>query len=486
MRRSCLWCLTSLAAGGAASNALSQNSVPIIDSKVRRGSLVACHAEQVDIIATQHAPSTKVVTTQQATLFGLTYIAYVAIYFARKPVAVVKSTLQNQMGFSVTALGTIDTAMLTCYAVGQFMVGGVVGGIGRTAALVTAFGACGLLTAAFGAANSVTTMSVLWGACGWFAAVCNPLLVLLVADMFPPSMRASAVGLWQTSQQVGGVSANAIASAVMAKQGWRAVFYSSGAIVSVFAPILALALAHLPDTPSPSLPTELASKVTTKSPSTAKGSPLSVPGVTSVGAAYTLVKMSRYCLMFWLPYFFSKRVKMGAAAAALVSTIFDVSGVIGSIGTGFLCDKCYGGRMISLTLPMSLAAGLAFAGWAALCAIEGSSPPLFGGSLHILAMGGVGLLVAAPDGILGGAAARNLCDYAGLSDDHSLAASVSGLINGCGSVGAIVQGVLTAKLVDVAGWEGLFLSLALAMVSTAFALRPAVAVESEAFAHIRA
>jgi MFS family permease len=40
------------------------------------------------------------------------------------------------------------------------------------------------------------------GACGLASAAGNPLLVLFIGDLFPPSMRASAVGLWQTSSQV--------------------------------------------------------------------------------------------------------------------------------------------------------------------------------------------------------------------------------------------------------------------------------------------
>ena len=76
----------------------------------------------------------------------------------------------------------------------------------------------------------------------FFAASINPLLVLYVADLFPASMRASAVGLWQTSQQVGGVAANTVASAVLSAKGWRAVFKVSGSVVAVFAPILTAVL----------------------------------------------------------------------------------------------------------------------------------------------------------------------------------------------------------------------------------------------------
>ena len=58
-------------------------------------------------------------------LFGLTYASYAAIYFARKPVSVVKSTLESKAGIPLSALGNIDSALLAAYAFGQFMTGTV-------------------------------------------------------------------------------------------------------------------------------------------------------------------------------------------------------------------------------------------------------------------------------------------------------------------------------------------------------------------------
>ena len=63
-----------------------------------------------------------------------------------------------------------------------------------------------------------------------------------MADLFPAEIRATAVGLWQTSQQVGGVAANTVTSAVLANNGWRAVFKVSGSVVGAFAPVLLFAL----------------------------------------------------------------------------------------------------------------------------------------------------------------------------------------------------------------------------------------------------
>ena len=217
--------------------------------------------------------------------------------------------------------------MLTAYAAGQFMTGTIVRLLGRNAALIGAYVLSGALTWAFGGANSLGAFSAIWGLVGLFASIVNPLLVLYVADLFPASQRATAVSLWQTAQQCGGVAANSVASGVLARHGWRLVFRTSAGIVFAFAPILALALRTSPgregSTAASSAPNAAAEG------RGASRSVLSVPGLGSVGAAYTLVKMCRYCLMFWLPYFFVRHVQMSPAAAALTSTVFDLAGVLG-------------------------------------------------------------------------------------------------------------------------------------------------------------
>ena len=426
------------------------------------------------LVAASPATEDAGISNRQIALFALTYLAYVAIYFARKPVSVVKSTLESEMGLTRAALGGIDTAMLTAYAASQFMTGSIVGMFGRATPLVFGYVACGVLTAAFGMVSSAKSMSMLWGLVGVFSASVHPLLVLFVADLFPASIRATAVGLWQTSQQVGGVAANTVTSAVLASRGWRSVFHVSGATVAAFAPVLALALFSSPKQEA------AAKKPKAKAAAAAPSiGPLSLPGLKSVGAAYTLVKMSRYCLMFWLPYFLTKHVGMSSASAGTMAAIFDVAGVLGSIVTGCLCDGVFGGKMITSVLPFLAATGLAFGGWGAVCVAE-----KVGGkslrSLHIAAMALVGFTIAGPDGVLGGAASRNLCDYAGRSTDIALAAAASGAVNGFGSVGSILQGGLTAQLVDSLGWSGLFFTLATAMALAVGALLPAVAVEGRA------
>jgi len=432
-----------------------------------------------DLMASDPAATTGI-SNRQLFLFVLTYVAYAAIYFARKPVSVVKSTLESELGLTRSMLSVVDTALLGFYMVGQFLTGSLVKVLGRSLPLTLGYAVCGVATVAMGFSSTATAMSVFWALSGFFQACVNPLLVIFVADLFPASMRASMVGLWQTSQQVGGIAANAFAGALLRVSGWRAVFISSGALVAAFSPILALVMLYAART-APASGSAAAAPTKAKVAPTTKASgrsPLSVPGVTSIAVGYTLTKMSRYCLMFWAPYFLSNHVKMDASAAALMATIFDITGVLGSISSGLLCDRLLGGRMITAQLPFLAAAALSFGVWAAVCVAEKVAGQTYK-SAHIAAMALVGFCVAAPDGVLGGAASRNLCEYAG-SSDVALAAAASGLVNGCGSIGAILQGGLTAQLVDRVGWAGLYATLAVAMTATIVAVLPAVSVEVKA------
>ena len=63
--------------------------------------------------------------TRRRGLFLLTYLAYIAIYLARKPISVVKPVLHEELGMSTHQLGDIDASLLGAYAVGQLLIGQV-------------------------------------------------------------------------------------------------------------------------------------------------------------------------------------------------------------------------------------------------------------------------------------------------------------------------------------------------------------------------
>jgi len=165
---------------------------------------------------------------------------------------------------------------------------------------------------------------------------------------------------------------------------------------------------------------------------------------------------------------------MGQQQAATVASLLDLTGVPGAILMGVACDRFYGGAALKAAMHSCAITGLCFCLWATACAAGAAST-----AVHVTAILTIGFFVAGPGGVLG-ASARGLVGYAGRAKEGALVAAVAGLVNGSGSVGAVVQGLLTTQILEYSGWAGLFGALGLAMVGSAVSLAPAVAIEAAA------
>ena len=164
-----------------------------------------------------------------------TYFVYASLYFARKPLSVLKPVLVEEMGFSRDSLGVVDTALLAGYAVGQLLLGRICAEFTTRQVLTVSMLVSGLTCAGMGLCDTANGMAALSGVVGLFAACVNPLFVLFISELFPPAVRATAVGLWQTSSQMGGILANNGAAWLYSRHGWRFALGCSGLLVACMA-----------------------------------------------------------------------------------------------------------------------------------------------------------------------------------------------------------------------------------------------------------
>lgn len=171
-----------------------------------------------------------------------------------------------------------------------------------------------------------------------------------------------------------------------------------------------------------------------------------------LGANYFCMKMMRYSLIFWLPFYLEKAMGYDKITAGYASTSFEVGGVLGVIAGGFLADRVFGRRRIAAAAVMT--AGLAGALW--LHSALGNQ----GIGVTYASMMLIGALLFGPDSIVSGAVSQDLGGpYA--------AALACGVINGLGSIGAVCQGYMVDYVSDTYGWEALFsVFLGLAIVGT--------------------
>jgi len=374
----------------------------------------------------------------RARAFGLTWISYAAYYFGRKPLPVAKATIHAQLGVSTAALAAIDTAYLATYAAGQFTSGWLGDRIG--ARRLIGFGMIGsaALCVLFGASGTALFFALFFGLNGIFQATGWPGNVKAMAAWYGPEERGAVMGIWTTCFQVGPLAATAVAAWLLAHSGWRTSFFGPAAIVALVGLAVLFLLPEAPSGPQaasrePQAPVEAVRAATRAA--------LRNPVVWFLGVSYFGMKLVRYCIDFWQPFYLEKALGYPADQAAYFSTAFQFGGIFGSVIVGAVSDRWFSHRRGAVATVMAAALALALLLYAAV----GPTGKVAGA----LAMALVGFCLFGPDALISGVAAQDL-------GGKLAAATVAGFINGCGSIGAIAQGALVAGVSERFGWQAVF------------------------------
>lgn len=383
--------------------------------------------------------------------FSLTWLSYATYYLGRKGISVAKTALEGAYG--ERALWGVETGYLAMYAVGQFLCGGLGDRVGArrligygmltSAAACIAFGysSLGALFLAAMMLNGIAQSS------GW------PGNVKAMAEWVPSSQRGRTMGLWSTCYQVGGVAASFLAARLLKAYGWRSAFLGPGVILALVGVLVLVFLRKGPLAPAASTGGSAEDVELAAAKREASRRVLRNPTVWSYGASYFCIKLIRYSLLFWLPYYLEKSLHYARDDAAYFSSSFEIGGVIGTIAVGLLSDRLR-------HVPRSVVAAISLVCLAAalfLFVQVGAS----GRVANVLAMGLVGACLFGPDALISAAAAQD-------AGGPLAAAQAAGIINGLGSIGGVLQETVTRGVSRAFGWNALFyVFVGLALVGAA-------------------
>jgi sugar phosphate permease len=371
-------------------------------------------------------------------VFALTWIAYASYYFGRKGFPVVKSTLQDRLGLSVGMLGWIDTGYLAAYAVGQFLSGIVGDRIGSRRLIGYGMLGTAAACAAFGFASAAWLFLVLFVINGLFQSTGWPGTVKAMGAWFTPKERGTVMGVWSTCYQAGGLIATAVATFLFVHLGWRWAFLGPAIFIAV---VGIVNLIFLPERSGATRSKEMRAEAAAAPPSQISSNVLHSPVLWSLSAAYFCLKLIRYSILFWLPYYLNKVLGYSKAQAGYQSISFEVGGIVGSIVIGYISDRYFPGRRRYVASFMVAALACALLLYTRLAPISVL--------LNFCGMALVGFCLFGPDTLISGAAAQ---DIGGKHD----VAKAAGFINGFGSTGAIFQGLVTSGVSSKFGWDALF------------------------------
>jgi MFS transporter, OPA family, glycerol-3-phosphate transporter len=403
-------------------------------------------------------------------IFAITWLAYAGYYLTRKsfPVAKIEMAKPSGLGLDNQTLGLIDGAFLTAYAIGQFVWGVCGDRFGtRRVVLIGMFGSA-LVALAMGASNIVllliacSAMQGVFQSSGWAPLSKN------LSCFFSRRERGSIMGLWCTNYALGGFIATVFAAKAADLWGWRFAFYAPAVVLLGVWVIFVLFQRNRPeDVGLPPVESYHGEKEAVLKPDETPadepegswkvvGKVLSNRMVLMLGGVYFFMKPARYAILLWGPKYLNEKLGTSMTQSGAISALFELAGPISVFVAGVVSDKLFQSRR----MPVSV---LCLLGMSVLLFTIDKLPvsmAWFGGCLFLM-----GLLLYAPDSLVSGTAAVDFGTKKGAS-------TASGLVNGCGSVGAILGGTIPGFFQKTWGWDGVFTFLAASVLLAALLLLP--------------
>ncbi|XP_078199760.1 sugar phosphate exchanger 3 isoform X3 [Callithrix jacchus] len=152
-----------------------------------------------------------------------------------------------------------------------------------------------------------------------------------------------------------------------------------------------------------------------------------LPGVIPYSLAYACLKLVNYSFFFWLPFYLSNNFGWKEAEADKLSVWYDVGGIIGGTLQGFISDVLQK-RAPVLALSLLLAVG----------SLVGYSRSPNDKSINALLMTVTGFFIGGPSNMISSAISADLGRQEIIQGSSEALATVTGIVDGSGSIGAAV------------------------------------------------
>ena len=171
-----------------------------------------------------------------------------------------------------------------------------------------------------------------------------------------------------------------------------------------------------------------------------------IPNVLSYAFAFGFFKLINYAMFFWLPYFLS--LHFSPEQSNMISVLYDVGMMPGGIIVGTVSDMMGGRRACVIAAFMCVLAPL-------LVVFAECSSNLSAGVLLPM-LGLMGILVGGPNNIITSAVSADLAEHPSLKGNTKALGTVTGIINGSGSITAALGLLLIGPIQVSYGWSAVW------------------------------
>ena len=276
-------------------------------------------------------------------------LGYGIYYVCRLSLNVVKKPIVEEGVFSETELGIIGSVLFFTYAVGKFTNGFLAdrSNINRfmsTGLLVTA-----LVNLCLGFVTSFILFAVLWGLSGWFQSIGAASCVVGLSRWFTDKQRGSFYGFWSASHNIGEAMTFIVVASIVSAFGWRYGFLGAG-LVGLTGALIVWRFFHdtpqskgLPAVNEPKKEKEMSASQSEEF-NRAQKEVLRNPAIWILALSSAFMYISRYAVNSWGVFYLEAQKGYSTLDASFIISISSVCGIVGTVFSGVISDRLFGGR----------------------------------------------------------------------------------------------------------------------------------------------
>ena len=407
-------------------------------------------------------------------------------------------------------LGTLDTVFLVAYAVGMFVAGPLGDRVNIRLFLGIGMIGSGVFLGLIGmyyywGIHSVAIWAITDFTAGIFQATGWPGCVVVMTRWFDRRYMGTVMGVWNAHSSVGNLLGKYAGAGLQDFFGWQWNFLGVGLMIVASGVIMLVFLQPRPDavfteeeiaqvmadkeeehqanlarsagravageyqdvdslslsSPPPLEIDPLASSThplpahpTIPAPIEHKPFPflkaLLIPGVLEFSFALFFSKLTTYALIFWLPYYLTT-LNYSDLAATNISTAFDFGGIVGGVVSGWWSDWNGKRGWVSFLMSMACIPAVGVYIWLGR----------YGTGINVILLFIVGVMVNGPYTLISSAVCSDLGNHPSLKGNPLAMSTVTGIIDGFGSIGACLQGELVGWVSSRYEWNSVFYLLML-------------------------
>jgi ACS family hexuronate transporter-like MFS transporter len=273
-------------------------------------------------------------------VLALVFLAGTLNYIDRQMIAILKPMLQGQFGWSDLEYAHLGTIFQFSAAVAYVGIGALLDRVGLRRGYTAGVGlwsaACMAHAAALELGHFLIARVVLAAA----EAVQTPASMKAIAEWFPVHRQTLAVGIVNTSSNIGAILAPVLVPAVALAWGWRPAFLLTGALGFVWLAAW-LALPATPPAPGPhadaaTSPSTEAPPVPGRDPASRWSNLLRSRATWGLVVAKSLTDLVWWFLLFWAPDFLHRTYHLNMKQAGLPLAVIYGLAALGAFGGGVL------------------------------------------------------------------------------------------------------------------------------------------------------